>query len=128
MRLRAFGVGVSAVGRNAPGVPQSKTGAPKTKIPPVSLIQANDGTSLFYRDWGTGPAVVFVAPWGLNSDWWEYQIAYLSAQALACRSIRQVRWLPGALKENNFVVMEPATVQILFVLQPGTDRSRCALT
>jgi hypothetical protein len=28
------------------------------------FIRTNDGTSLFYRDWGTGKTVVFVAPHG----------------------------------------------------------------
>src|SRR6266545_956904 len=80
----AIGVGVSALGQEPHGAPTAKPGVPKTKVHPVSFIQANDGTSLFYRDWGTGPAVVFVAPWGLNSDWWEYQIAYLTGQGLRC--------------------------------------------
>ncbi len=80
----AIGVGVSALGQEPHGAPTAKPGVPKTKVHPVSFIQANDGTSLFYRDWGTGPAVVFVAPWGLNSDWWEYQIAYLTGHGLRC--------------------------------------------
>jgi len=48
------------------------------------FIDAPDGTSLFYQDWGEGSPVVFVAPWGLNSNWWEYQIPYLTDQGLRC--------------------------------------------
>lgn len=43
-----------------------------------------DGVNLFYREWGTGSPVVFLAPWGLHSDWWEYQMAYLSGQGQHC--------------------------------------------
>lgn len=45
-----------------------------------------DGTRLFYRDWGSGTPVVFLAPWGLHSDWWEYQMAYLAEHGLRCVS------------------------------------------
>jgi non-heme chloroperoxidase len=80
----AIGLGGSSVDHEAIGAPTLKTRVSTRKVHSVSFIQANDGTSLFYRDWGTGPAVVFVAPWGLNSDWWEYQIAYLTGQGLRC--------------------------------------------
>jgi len=48
------------------------------------FIQARDGTSLFYRDWGKGPPVLFVAPWALPSEWWEYQMADLAGRGLRC--------------------------------------------
>jgi non-heme chloroperoxidase len=48
------------------------------------FIEARDGTSLFYKDWGKGPPVLFVAPWALPSDWWEYQMADLAGRGLRC--------------------------------------------
>ena len=48
------------------------------------LIETRDGVGLFHRDWGTGPPVVFAAPWAMSSDWWEYQMAFLAAQGLRC--------------------------------------------
>jgi non-heme chloroperoxidase len=48
------------------------------------FIEAGDGTNLFFRDWGTGRALVFLAPWTMNSAWWEYQIADLSARGVRC--------------------------------------------
>jgi pimeloyl-ACP methyl ester carboxylesterase len=57
-----------------------------TKNPQTPFIQARDGTNLFYQDWGSGPAVVFVPPWALHSGWWEYQISYLASQGLRCIS------------------------------------------
>ena len=48
------------------------------------FIEAADGTNLFFRDWGTGRPLVFVAPWGLNSAWWEYQMTDLAGRGLRC--------------------------------------------
>jgi pimeloyl-ACP methyl ester carboxylesterase len=48
------------------------------------FIEAADGTNLFFRDWGTGRPLVFAAPWGLNSAWWEYQMADLAGRGLRC--------------------------------------------
>ena len=51
-----------------------------------SHIETRDGTRLFFRDCGQGRPLVFLAPWALNSDWWEYQIADLSSRGLRCIS------------------------------------------
>ena len=55
-----------------------------TKGRPVAFIDTRDGVGLFYRDWGVGSPLVFLAPWGMDSDWWEYQMAYLVGQGLRC--------------------------------------------
>ena len=47
-------------------------------------IRARDGTRLFHRDWGEGPAVVFVASWALSSEMWAYQVAHLSEAGFRC--------------------------------------------
>ncbi|HEY1721511.1 MAG TPA: alpha/beta hydrolase [Magnetospirillaceae bacterium] len=49
-----------------------------------SFVETEDGTQLFYRDWGTGSPIVFCHPWGLNADIWEYQLTALSNQGLRC--------------------------------------------
>lgn len=48
------------------------------------FIEASDGTRLFFRAWGEGQPIVFVAPWGLNSAWWEYQMTDLSGRGQRC--------------------------------------------
>ncbi len=50
----------------------------------MPFIETNDGVGLFCRDWGKGRAIVFLAPWGLHSDWWEYQMAYLAGRGMRC--------------------------------------------
>jgi pimeloyl-ACP methyl ester carboxylesterase len=50
----------------------------------MPLIETTDGTALYCKDWGEGPALVFLAGWGLSSDIWQYQLAVLSDLGLRC--------------------------------------------
>jgi len=43
----------------------------------MPFFVANDGTELFYKDWGTGRPVVFLHGWPLNADMWDYQMVPL---------------------------------------------------
>jgi non-heme chloroperoxidase len=45
---------------------------------PMSTITTRDGTSLYYKDWGTGKPIVFSHGWPLSSDSWEAQMVYLA--------------------------------------------------
>jgi len=49
-----------------------------------STIVTGDGTNLFYRDWGLGKPLVFIAGWGMPSDMWYYQMTTLSQRGLRC--------------------------------------------
>jgi len=69
---------------------QTSRGSP-TKGRPVAFIESRDGVGLFYRDWGTGSPLVFLAPWGMDSDWWEYQMAYLVGQGLRAKRSSRAR-------------------------------------
>jgi non-heme chloroperoxidase len=46
----------------------------------VSTITSKDGTDIYYKDWGRGPAVVFSHGWPLNSDAWDAQLHFLVQQ------------------------------------------------
>lgn len=48
------------------------------------FLDGGDGTSLFFKDWGSGRPVVFVSAWGLNSDAWVYEMTYLADHGLRC--------------------------------------------
>ena len=41
-------------------------------------IKTADGTSLYAREWGTGPAIVLIHGWPLDADMWEYQAVPLA--------------------------------------------------
>jgi non-heme chloroperoxidase len=43
----------------------------------MSTITANDGTQLYYKDWGEGPVVTFSHGWPLTSDAWDGQMLFL---------------------------------------------------
>jgi pimeloyl-ACP methyl ester carboxylesterase len=48
------------------------------------FIEARDKTRISVRDWGAGRPVVFVAPWALCSDWWDFHMTTLAAQRWRC--------------------------------------------
>ncbi|TDQ00218.1 alpha/beta fold hydrolase [Labedaea rhizosphaerae] len=42
----------------------------------MSTITTNDGTEIFYKDWGSGQPVVFSHGWPLSSDDWDAQMLF----------------------------------------------------
>jgi non-heme chloroperoxidase len=49
-----------------------------------TMIESRDGTRIHFRDWGAGRPIVFVAPWGLCSDWWDIPVITLSERGWRC--------------------------------------------
>ena len=45
-------------------------------------IKAQDGTDIYYRDWGTGTPVVLIHGWPLSSDMWDKHANYLAENGL----------------------------------------------
>jgi len=50
----------------------------------MSMITTRDGTQIYYKDWGSGPPVVFSHGWPLTADAWEAQMFHLASHGFRC--------------------------------------------
>jgi non-heme chloroperoxidase len=50
----------------------------------MGTISTQDGTQIYYNDWGSGPAVVFSHGWPLSADAFEDQMFYLASRGYRC--------------------------------------------
>lgn len=50
----------------------------------MSTITSKDQAQIYYKDWGTGPAVVFSHGWPLSADSWEAQMLFLASSGFRC--------------------------------------------
>ena len=50
----------------------------------MSSITTQDGTQIYYKDWGSGQPVVFSHGWPLTADAWESQMVFLAAHNYRC--------------------------------------------
>jgi len=57
---------------------------PRSVAPRSTMIDTRDGTRIHFRDWSAGRPIVFAAPWGLCSDWWDIPVIDLSARGWRC--------------------------------------------
>src|SRR5687767_13997169 len=46
----------------------------------ANTIATKDGTQIYYKDWGSGPVVVFSHGWPLSADAWDGQMHFLAQQ------------------------------------------------
>ena len=46
----------------------------------MDTISGKDGTQIYFKDWGRGPAVLFSHGWPLNADAWDGQMLFLVHQ------------------------------------------------
>src|ERR1700741_965715 len=79
-------LGASVAAAAAIALPASAQAAQKTGTGPrskngkaaMNTVTTKDGTSIYYKDWGTGQPVVFSHGWPLTGDAWDAQMFFLS--------------------------------------------------
>ena len=50
----------------------------------TNTITVNDGTQIYFKDWGQGQPVVFSHGWPLSADAWEDQMVFLGLHGYRC--------------------------------------------
>ena len=53
----------------------------------MSTVTTKDGTEIYYKDWGKGPAITFSHGWPLNSDAWDEQMLFLVQRGYRCVAV-----------------------------------------
>jgi non-heme chloroperoxidase len=86
MQRRSVLLSTIAAGAAAVVTPGSPTASTAGIRRGQARIQMRDGTSLFYRDWGSGRPVLFVHSLSLSSVMWSYQEAFLCDRGVRCVS------------------------------------------
>jgi non-heme chloroperoxidase len=71
----------ASAGAGSPPPPAAGSAGHRAAAP---FVEARDGTRLYWRSWGEGPPILFVAAWALPSDAWQYQLARLSEAGCRC--------------------------------------------
>ncbi|MFF0487760.1 alpha/beta fold hydrolase [Nocardia sp. NPDC004068] len=50
----------------------------------MPYFTTTDGTTLAYEEYGTGPVLVFLAGWSLNTEMWDHQVPFFVEQGYRC--------------------------------------------
>ena len=87
-RLLVGSLAVAASAGAAAATQAGNTAAMKSSHPAghrTNMVTTQDGTQIYYKDWGTGPnTVVFSHGWPLSADAWEDQMMFLASNGYRC--------------------------------------------
>lgn len=50
----------------------------------MGMFRTKDDTEIYFKDWGSGPPVVFSHGWPLHADAWENQMVFLATNGYRC--------------------------------------------
>jgi len=72
----ALAAGAFAIGAEA--APQRNPQSNRSTRMVSNVFTTQDGTQIYYKDWGDGPVVTFSHGWPLNADAWDGQMHFLA--------------------------------------------------
>ncbi len=77
--LLAGGIAATSLSLLAAGGLQPAAAASTSKgTKPMAKITTQDGTHIYYKDWGSGPVITFSHGWPLSADAWDAQMLFLA--------------------------------------------------
>jgi pimeloyl-ACP methyl ester carboxylesterase len=82
--LVAAGAGGAFSTRSTATARSSGTPASIAKAADTHFIQANDGTRLYWTQWGAGRPILFLNSAGMTTQMWDYQMVALADQGHRC--------------------------------------------
>ncbi|MGO9452130.1 MAG: alpha/beta fold hydrolase [Candidatus Binataceae bacterium] len=82
--IAAASAGMAAAGASSVSASSARPRGSAAKVLRMPYVEAGDGTTLFYKDWGAGKPIVFIHSWSANSDMWQYQMTPLVARGTRC--------------------------------------------
>jgi len=50
----------------------------------MPMITSKDGAQIYYKDWGSGPPIVFSHGWPLSADDWDAQMIFFVSRGFRC--------------------------------------------